>query len=290
MPKKFAGSITSQYKPSSFYDMSKLLYSKLLYFSQTGFKNAVMVKRSNKSIYHPRPIKHFLYHLKYEFFIQYFLRENRYFEQPVENEIYVYMPLHLIPESTTFVKAPFYINELNIIEQVSKSLPVGWKLYVKEHQSMLGERKLSFYKNVKKIPNVKLVQINYYKDPKPWILKSRGVIAITGSGAYEAAMLGKQSIIFGDVPFSLINGVNRVRSFEDLPAILSKLNNIENIHSCAAYIKTIKNLGQSIKIRFLVSEGELIVKGLSNISDEYRNEIAKLLKLYEQAYCYHKNQ
>ena len=57
------------------------------------------------------------------------------------------MPLHLIPESTTLVKAPYFINELTLIEAVSKSLPIGWFLYVKEHQSMLGERSIEYLHN-----------------------------------------------------------------------------------------------------------------------------------------------
>lgn len=79
------------------------------------------------------------------------------------------MPLHLIPESTTSILSPFYINELSVIEAVSKSIPAGWFLYVKEHQAMLGERSLSFYKAINKLPNVKMVQLNYYNESKPWI-------------------------------------------------------------------------------------------------------------------------
>ncbi len=90
------------------------------------------------------------------------------------------MPLHLIPEATTFVKVPFYINELFLIEQIAKALPAGWYLYVREHQSMAGERSLDFYKRVNRIFNVKLVQLNYYKDPKPWIAKSLGIVTISG--------------------------------------------------------------------------------------------------------------
>ena len=76
---------------------------------------------------------------------------NKYFSNPISGEKYVYMPLHLIPESSTSVLSPFYLNELASIEQVSKSLPLGWYLYVKEHQSMLGERSINFYKKANKI-------------------------------------------------------------------------------------------------------------------------------------------
>ena len=194
------------------------------------------------------------------------------------------MPLHLIPESTTFVKAPFYINELNIIEQVSKSLPIGWKLYVKEHQAMLGERSFDFYKNVKKFPNVKLVQFNYYDDPKPWIENAKGVITITGTGAYEAAMLGKRAIIFGDVPFKLLDGVTRVSSFEELPSLIASFGTIDNIKSCAAYIAATKSTGMDINLKFLMSEGEAIISGRKKISDKFQKAIDDLSQFYEKAY------
>lgn len=41
-----------------------------------------------------------------------------------------------------------------------------------------------------------MVQLNYYNDPKPWITKSQGVVTISGTSAYEAALLGKHSIVF----------------------------------------------------------------------------------------------
>ncbi len=111
------------------------------------------------------------FYLRYVCKRNYLLRNNRYFHKPVEGDSYIYMPLHLIPEATTFVKVPFYINELFLIEQIAKALPAGWYLYVREHQSMAGERSLDFYKRVNRIFNVKLVQLNYYKDPRPWIAK-----------------------------------------------------------------------------------------------------------------------
>jgi hypothetical protein len=194
------------------------------------------------------------------------------------------MPLHLIPESTTFVKAPFYINELNIIEQVSKSLPIGWKLYVKEHQAMLGERSFSFYKSVKKIPNVKLVKFNYYDDPKPWIEKAKGVITISGTGAYEAALLGKKSLVFGDVPFNLIESIYRVNSFEQLPSLISSFGLVDNIKSCAAYIAAIKSVGKEINLKYLMAEGEAIINGDCKMSHQFDDQIDNLASFFESAF------
>jgi hypothetical protein len=194
------------------------------------------------------------------------------------------MPLHLIPESSTLTDAPFYINELMVIEQVSKSLPVGWILYVKEHQSMLGERSLKFYKKANSLHNVKMISINFYKDPKPLISFSQGVITITGTSAYEAAMLGKKAIIFGDVSFNLIEGISRVRSFEELPALISSFGDIYNIKSCASYIAAVKKNGMEINLKFLMKEGEAILKDCKEISKDFQKQINQLLAFYNKGY------
>ncbi|KOY50662.1 hypothetical protein [Polaribacter dokdonensis] len=284
MSNEFKGTITSQYKPSNFIFVSKFLMGKLIYFYDVYIRNRNLELTQKNNILYANPIKHFCYYINVEIKKQFLLRPNRYFETPIKDEVYVYMPLHLIPESTTFVKAPFYINELNIIEQVSKSLPLNWKLYVKEHQAMLGEREYSFYKKVKKIPNVRLVQINHYQDPKPWIENAKGVITITGTAAFECALLGRKSIIFGDVPFKLIDGITRIKSFEELPELLISFGTIDNEKSCAAYLATVKEVGTKINHKYLISEGERILKGESIINDSYKQEIIALESFFDKAY------
>lgn len=284
MSNEFKGTITSQYKPSSIYSTLKYLIGKVQYFWNVSIKNGNIRLFRKNSILYSNPWNHFLFYVKVEGKKQLLFRKNRYFELPDNNDAYVYMPLHLIPESTTFVKAPFYINELNIIEQISKSLPIGWKLYVKEHQAMLGERSLGFYNKVKQFPNVKLVQFNYYDDPKPWIQNAKGVITITGTGAYEAAMLGKKAIIFGDVPFKLLEGISRISSLEELPKLIASFGKINNIHSCAAYIAATTSTGMDINLKFLMSEGEAILSGNKKISDRYQNGIDDLFEFYKKAY------
>lgn len=284
MSNEFIGTITSQYKPSSLIFVFKYLIGKILYFWNVYITNGNIRLTQRKNILYANPIKHFLFYTSVEIKKQFLLRPNKYFEAPDENDDYVYMPLHLIPESTTFVKAPFYINELYIIEQVSKSLPIGWKLYVKEHQAMLGERSYEFYRNVRKFPNVKLVQLNYYNDPKPWIENAKGVITITGTGAYEAAMLGKKSIVFGDVPFTLIEGISRVQSFEELPSLIASFSSIDNIKSCAAYIATIKSVGTEVNIKYLITEGEAILNGDKILSDKFQKRVDQLYEFFDKAY------
>ena len=282
MNTEFAGSVTSQYERTPLIKSLKILLGKWNYFWDQDHtaKNAER-KKQHGMLY--APTKPYLkYYLDVERIKRKLLSPNEYFENPVEGETYVYMPLHLIPESSVFVKASFYVDELNLIEQVSKSLPVGWKLYVKEHQAMLGERDVSFYKKAAELANVRVVQLNYYKDPKPWITKAKGIVTITGTAAYEAALMGKKSIIFGDVPFSLIDGVTRIRSFEDLPAAIRDFGETDNIHSAASYIRAVKNAGTEVKIFYLMDEAEEIFAGRHEESEEFDRELEVLLQFYEK--------
>ncbi|MFV8352514.1 hypothetical protein [Flavobacterium sp. XS2P14] len=284
MSKEFKGTSTSQYKADPLIPIIKNTLGKVFYFWNVFFKSGNYKKIIWSRIIYPNPLKYFLFYAKIDIKRQFLFRSRNFFENPVKDEQYVYMPLHLIPESTTFVKAPFYFNELFIIEQISKSLPIGCKLYVKEHQSMLGERSFQFYKKVKQFPNVRLVKFNYYDDPKPWIENAKGVITITGTGAYEAAMLGKKALVFGDVPFNLIEGITRIHSFEQLPELIASFGNVDNVKSCAAYLATIKSIGKEINLKFLISEGEAILRKQKKYTDEYDEQIDNLTSFFESAF------
>ena len=282
MNKEFDGSVTSQYERTPLIKSMKILLGKRNYFWNQDHTAGNGKRKKQSGMLYAMTAPYLKHYFDVERYKRKLLVPNRYFENPIEGEKYVYMPLHLIPESSVFVKASYYVDELNLIEQVSKSLPVGWKLYVKEHQAMLGERDLSFYKKAAELPNVRVVQLNYYRDPKPWITKAQGVVTITGTAAYEAALMGKRSIVFGDVPFSLIDGITRIRSFEDLPEAIRAFGETDNMHSAAAYIHAVKQAGNEVKIFYLMDEAEEIFAGRHEESEEFDRELTVLLDFYEK--------
>ncbi len=296
MNQEFAGSVTNKYERDSLIWIARVMRGKWNYFWNQDI-TAGNLKRKKKSRMLYAPSRPYLRHyLETELNKRMLYGKNRYFEDPVEGESYVYMPLHLIPESSVFVKASYYVDEANLIEQVSKSLPIGWKLYVKEHQAMLGERALSFYEKVAQLHNVRVVQVNYYKDPKPWILNAKGIVTITGTAAYEAALLGKRSIVFGEVPFSLIEGITRVTDFSELPGVIKQFDNEVKdnelrsmTHSAAAYIETVKQAGEPVKIFELMDGAEEIFAGRAERTPEFEKELDVLVDFFEKGYERWKN-
>lgn len=284
MSVEYENQITSNYTRESVLSIFKRVVGYVIYcFNQDIISRNIFIKQKNYVLFNSSFL--FLnYMIKYEIKRWILFGKNRFFRAFNFNEKYILMPLHLIPESSTSVLAPYYINELFVIEQVSKSLPTGWRLFVKEHQVMAGERNFEFYKKVNALPNAIMVQFNQFLDPKPYIVHSEGVIAITGTAAFESVMLGKSAVVFGDLPFNVIKGVVRARSFEDLTLHLKDFRTVDNIHSCAAYVATVKKVGAEIKLVYLMNQAEQILDGKKSVCEEFQKEIENLVSFYNKAF------
>ncbi|TSC56502.1 MAG: hypothetical protein Greene041679_513 [Parcubacteria group bacterium Greene0416_79] len=62
-----------------------------------------------------------------------------------KNENFAFFPLHYEPEVSLLLLAPFATNQIELVRAAAKSLPVMWKLYVKEHPLMVQYRPRSYY-------------------------------------------------------------------------------------------------------------------------------------------------
>lgn len=156
---------------------------------------------------------------------------------------FIYFPLHLEPERILLMPAPFYMNQLEIVTQIAKSLPVDHMLYVKEHPIMgnLGWRSTSFYKNIMELPNVKL--IHPFAENKILLKNCRLVITIAGTAGMEAAFYGKPSIVFVETSYSnQLPSVYNLKNLEELPIAIEKsLQRIVNVSDVYKYVKLIEN-------------------------------------------------
>lgn len=132
---------------------------------------------------------------------------RRYFEAPVPGEKYVLYPIHFQPEATTLVQAPMYLDQAALIADIAKSLPAGYRLYVKEHFSNRGRRSPAFYESVSSNPPVRLLR----HDTDSWaLLRDASAIAvITGSMGWEGLLLGKPVISFGEIFYNACPLVHR---------------------------------------------------------------------------------
>lgn len=166
-----------------------------------------------------------------------FLKDNCMKEVPSDSK-FIYFPLAYEPERAVLLGAPFYSNQISVITNVGKSLPVGYDLYVKEHPGMVdvGWRDIYFYKQILDLPNVKLIHPNVSHENL--IKQCSLVITIRGTAGLEAAFFAKPSIVFSSKSgYSELPSVTTIKNYDELPAaITSSLNKQVNPSDLSKYI------------------------------------------------------
>lgn len=136
---------------------------------------------------------------------------------------FVFFPLHLEPEVAITLQSPFFSDQLAVVRHVAQSLPAGYKLVVKEHPQMLGFRPRSFFKELRKIPNV--VVVHPRLRALDIIPRAELIVTLAGTAGFEAVLLKKPVVTFGEVFYNALSTVKRSLIPEELPGLVrSQLN------------------------------------------------------------------
>ena len=131
---------------------------------------------------------------------------------------FVYFGLHFQPEASTSAKGGFFANQLNAIEAMREILPAGWWICVKENPiQRYMYRDPAFYARVRQWPDVKFIDDS--ADSEVLIKQSRIVATITGTMGYEALLLGKPCVYFGDAWYEGLPNSYRFNAGLDLKEI-----------------------------------------------------------------------
>lgn len=151
---------------------------------------------------------------------------NDLYDAPDLDEGFAFFPMHLEPEMAISLLAPFYTDQLWLVKQIARALPITYKLYIKEHPAMFGYRSRKFYKELKKIPNVKLIDPSF--ESFPLTQNAKLIITISGTTGWEGVLLKKPVITFGDVFYNYLQMVKKCVSIGDLAYMVKE--QLENFH------------------------------------------------------------
>lgn len=150
---------------------------------------------------------------------RYFI-DRKLVKNPNLAEKFVYFPLAVDLERNLLIDAPLFTNQVEIVRSVAKSIPIGYKLYVKENPSQVTRewRKISEYLEIMAIPNLTLIHPSF--SGQQLLQNCSLVVTIAGSSGFEAAFYGKPSLVFANVGYKILPSVKRVREIDLLPRIL----------------------------------------------------------------------
>jgi len=139
------------------------------------------------------------------------------YEQAVPGEQYVLFPLHYQPEASTSVRAPFFLNQCVLAENIARALPCGYRLYVKEHAARLGSRSARDLRRLQAIPGVRL--IDPHADGRALVRNAACVAAITSTMGWEALLHGVPVVLFGEAFYGVCENVFRAGAPQDYPRV-----------------------------------------------------------------------
>jgi len=127
---------------------------------------------------------------------------------------YYLFPLNAQPEAATLIYSEWYVDLFSTIQNISRCLPLGTYLYVKEHISAFGRRKMEFYKVLKKLHNVRILAP--WENTDSLIINSIGVIVLSSTMGWEALMHGKPAYILGKLFCNDISPVINIDGYDNL--------------------------------------------------------------------------
>lgn len=110
-------------------------------------------------------------------------------------ERFVYYPLQYTPESSINTPAPYYVDQLRVIDALRFSMPHDHLLVVKEHPACIVVRPLSFVRALQQRAGVVLTQ--YRMDSRMLARRASVTVSVSGSATLEAFLFGKPALMLG---------------------------------------------------------------------------------------------
>jgi hypothetical protein len=167
--------------------LRQLIKTTLLILLRTAYWHLRKYDKVTKFGY--SPWRHIRFHFQRRAAFKHLARNSVRAQELLDSEkSYVFMALQMEPEVLLSGQTPEFFDQIAMIHQVAKELPVGTYLAIKDHVPALGYRDLSFYRMLDTMPNVIMVDPSDFAIPL--IRKARAVVSLLGRSAFEAAAFG----------------------------------------------------------------------------------------------------
>ena len=138
------------------------------------------------------------------------------------------------PEKSVVPDAVIFSNTMKILKEIRKYIPVSWHIYYKEHPAAYSlhyethlSKKVKFYEDICKIPNLLLVKINY--DKKKLLMNSKFTITRTGEVGFQSVVNNIPSLNLGNAWYSSCYGVIHLKKLEEIKKGIKLILKIKNI-------------------------------------------------------------
>jgi hypothetical protein len=163
---------------------------------------------------------------------------------------YVYFALHFQPERSTQPEGGIFEDQLLAIVALSNFIPLGWKIFVKEHPRQfdfwppdlrrLHSNRSELYSKLGKLKNVVMMPIEL--DSEILIKNSEVCSTISGSVGWQAINQGKPSIVFSNCWYSECNSCENVSGIDNIKEVIIRLASKSKSKILNDRVKFLKNI------------------------------------------------
>jgi hypothetical protein len=108
---------------------------------------------------------------------------------------FVYFPLQYTPESSINVPAPYFVDQIRVIDALRFTMPNDCTLVVKEHPACVEMRPRSFMRRLRNLPGVAVAKVSMSSNDL--IRRAALTATVTGTAGFEALLLGRPAIALG---------------------------------------------------------------------------------------------
>lgn len=149
----------------------------------------------------------------------------------LNGEKYILYGFHKQPEASVDVCGRYNEDQFQVVLNLWRQLPPGWKLAVKEHSIAIGDRSLNFYNKLLKYPDI--VLINELEDSHKLMKNAQMVVVNTGTIGLEAALMGIPTITLSKVVFNCLNycrhmNWEEIEKYDSLLSIINEIKEMDN--------------------------------------------------------------
>jgi hypothetical protein len=125
---------------------------------------------------------------------------HRFDPPPAEGEKFAYFPLFHTEESIHLLNIPYWARHVDdLAVALAEALPLGHKLYIKEHPAILGDVPYRTLRRLRRHPRIRLVAPTVQS--QGLIAQAKAVIVLEGSAGWEAILLRRPCVVLAVKPF-----------------------------------------------------------------------------------------
>jgi hypothetical protein len=127
---------------------------------------------------------------------------------------FIYYPLQVTPESSINTPAPYFVDQLRVIDAIRFAMPNDCLLVVKEHPSALTTRPPSFVRALRRRAGVLVAHAAM--ESRLLIQHAGLTVSVTGTATLEAFLLGRPALVLGPSLIACyLGGVASIGELED---------------------------------------------------------------------------